>query len=238
MNEQGGDSGTIRHFMDADPSTAPQASYTPDIAGALDTELDEVREIAALPDAKATFELSAWMDRKRCTVSGLQHASEMFRLMLIHVMEARHPKREAWIWAIAAGMECTMGINMKRLAKTLRMTKQAISKSVNDRIDRYGLSRNANLQSDESRRHFRAAQLARHGTAHKMSASCNGRKPTMLSVESVLLRFMAWSKAHQATTELVLWPTERLEAIYITLYPIHQCWQSTRDELLRRQGCK
>lgn len=207
--------------IDGDYATAPGASYCPDM-GDLDTALDEVREIARLSDEAAIAALEVWLERQSRRDDGIRLASEMFRVCLIQIMESKTPKREAWIWAYVAGMECTLGQEMKHLAARFGITKQAISKAVNDRVDRFGLNRNRNLRSDELRRTLRAAQLKRTGHSSENDGRCNGRMKVLQSVESVLLRFMAWARANRARETITSWPTSRLRHIQQTIAPVVQ----------------
>ena len=206
--------------MDDDAATSPQASYCPDMA-ALDTELDELREIVALPREVATQALGVWFANRNLRDGAADRGAEMFRVCLTQLLESRRPKQDAWVWACAAGMECTMGVELKALGRRFGTSKSNMSKRVNDLIDRFGLSRNRNVESEATRRIQRLAQLRRHGHVDVLDPNLStGRQLTERSIEGVLLRFLGWQRANNADATMRTWPMNRLAVIRRSLLPV------------------
>lgn len=200
-----------------------------DPADLIDTDLDRVREIVSLPVEKAELALRAWKDENGCTDDGIRLAAEMFRVCLIDILEARDPKQAAWVWATAAGMECTMGVDMGVAARRFRVSKQFMCRCVNERVDRFGLSRNGHLHSDEYRAVHRRSKsaMAEHGV--------NQRGGRIRSVESIAARFIGWFKSNQCALGLSSWSTERLERVRSVLRPIVDLWQEAGNVLEGRR---
>ena len=138
--------------MESDPATSPQASYEPDVADKLDTELDLLRELCALPDYKAAGALAEWLEARCPRNEAFKIAADMFRLFLCRMLFARRPRHEAWLWAIAVGMECAEGRDMSEVGDLLGVSKQAISKQVKSRCEKFGLPRSRYVNSAQAKR--------------------------------------------------------------------------------------
>jgi hypothetical protein len=151
--------------MDDDASTSPQASYTADMAAELDTDLDMLRELCALPDPQAAVRLAQWLDGKRPREEAIMLAAEMFRLFLCQILFSRRPRHEAWLWAIATGMECAEGRDMADVGKMFGISKQAVSKQVNCRLDKFNLPRSRYVNSQAARDAQARAYKDKHGLA-------------------------------------------------------------------------
>jgi hypothetical protein len=201
------------HGWDDDASTAPQLAVKPDLDN-LDDPLDELREIVN-SDGDASALLAEWMQRRGCDNDAMIRASELFRVAIISILEARNPKQEAWTWAMASGMECTLGIKTWQLADRFGLTSAAMSKNINDRIDKYGLSRNRNVKSNLYRR---INSELRSGK--KKSEYINVRQVKLFSIEGVLNRFLGWCKVNKVNDNLGKWPTERLLVVQENLRPM------------------
>jgi hypothetical protein len=146
----------VSHFMDEDPSTSPHASYIPDMSS-LDSSLDQLRELCALPDTQAAAKLEQWLEEKHPRNEAISLAASMFRLFLCQILFSRRPRQEAWLWAIAVGMECAEGKDMQTIGDMFHISKQAISKQVNNRADKFGLPRSRYMNSQAAREaHSRA----------------------------------------------------------------------------------
>ena len=208
----------IHHFMDDDPATAPIVSETVDMADEIDTPLDALRDIVSLPDTEAELALAVWLADRSPREDAVVLAAEMFRVCLIQIMESKAPKREAWIWAMVAGMECTMGVEMKAIARRFRLTKQAVSKAVNDRVDRFGLRRNANLRSDSLRLNCSKAHHKRNHS--EPGEHTNSRQMSLQSIESVVARFRGWCNTNQVPDTLKVWTPDHLLHVRDALAPI------------------
>lgn len=217
--------------MDDDAATSPQNSYCPDMAYDLDCPLDELREIVSLPDQDAKHRLSDWMSRRGCTDDGTKKAAEMFRILLIQVMEARNPKKEAWVWAMAAGMECTLGVGEWRVAKRFGVTSAAISKAVIDCRDRFSLCSHVRRGSDGYRSVCQRSALKRAGSSSAGTEYLNRRQARLWSIETVLARFLGWVKANKVHEGLSSWSTLRLDAVRTALRPMAVLYAEIDREL-------
>jgi hypothetical protein len=221
---------TIRRIFDEDPATAPQASYTPDVTE-LDTDLDVLREICALGDKDAAPRLAEWVKKYHPREDAFQLASEMFRVCLINILEARDPQREAWIWAVVAGMECAMGVSMEHLGRRFGVKKQAISKAVNDRLDRFGLRRNGYVHSSAYRDVHAQKMLT---TAAWQERKTRVPQPYVKSIEAVQARFLGWANANQVSKGIHGWERERLERVLECLQPMVDLYHMAGQALAGR----
>jgi hypothetical protein len=217
--------------MDDDAATAPQASYRTDMASILDTELEMLREICQLEDAAAGKRLAVWLEKHRPHEEAVHLASEMFRVCLIQIMESPTPKREAWIWAMVAGMECGMGVSMGQLGKRFGVRKQAISKAVNDRLDRFGLRRNGYVHSNAYRSIHCQKMLAPVVWQDRRTL---GRQPVLKSIESVLARFLGWCNTNNVRKGLAGWDRDRLEHVCASLQPMVDLYHMAQQALAGR----
>lgn len=216
-------------LYDDDPATSPLASERPDFAAYLDRDLDVLREIVNQPDAVAIPLLQKFFDDRPQEQTAFRIAGDLFRAAMISIIESRSPRREAWVWAFAASMECTMGVSMAAVADKLHVTKQAISKAVNDRIDQYGLRRNPNLRSNSLRSNCRQAQHRRNGTAPGPRAF-NGRIHDLVSVESVALKFRGWYRTASAA-QAESWSVARRRYVLSTLAPVVRFYERIKASL-------
>lgn len=224
----------VEHWQDEDFACSPMASTNELPSDFIDTPLDEIREIAALPDVEANKRLAQFMDKNDATnVSRL--AADMFRKAIIRVIDAENPQYEAWLIAMACGMECTMGISMKELGEKFGVKKQSISKHVNNRVDELGLPRNGNMMSHMSRLSQRKCQLEKHGHMEKMDERPNGRKLSTCSIEFIYTKFLSWWKYTTKQNPLNEWPTHKLIRILDCLGPAMVIINAVRDELKRRK---
>jgi hypothetical protein len=155
----------IHTFMDDDPATMPQAVHTEDLAEKIDSDLDMLRELCALPDAEAAVKLAEWLKSYHTSSDSIRLASDMFRLFLCQILFSRRPRHEAWLWAIATGMECAGGRDMSEVAAMFDESKQNISKQVNCRIDKFNLPRSRYVGSEASRKAHKRAKRDVEGIA-------------------------------------------------------------------------
>lgn len=197
----------------------------------LDDTLDELREIVGKPDAQARVELSDWLE-KRHHDQVYSLAAEKFRLALVKMLESKRPERDTWVIAFAAGMECTMGLTMRQVAATLHVSKQAMSKAVNNCTDKLGLRRSRYQMSTASRVSQRLVQLQKHGTLAKYRAKAVpcARMLSLCTIESVVLQFRSWCK-RQNLERLDTAHTNWLIRVRDCLSPVTELSRRINEEL-------
>jgi hypothetical protein len=169
----------------SDPADSPAASF--ESSQLPDSVLDEFKEVCDLSDV----DLAKWLDH-RITLLAEERSSTMFKQVVSIMLETEDPKRMAWVVAFAAGLECTLGVDGKQVAKNLHMTKQAFNKAVNDLVDVLDLSRNRNLMCQEQRHSQRAAQHRKNHTIVTHSTFPTKRQMSTRSLESIWTRFLLW----------------------------------------------
>jgi hypothetical protein len=142
-----------------------EAQYTPDIAAALDGELDQIRQAILDATNSNTSVAQAILTWHKQHVDS--HASRIAASMLVQVVEqwgkpTRNPTVKAWGLRFAANLDSVMGKTMTEVAKELGVTRAAISKSANAWCDALNLPRSQYMKSQAARASYSGERRENH----------------------------------------------------------------------------